>query len=454
MASQPCNCHFLIVGAGGRESAFALKLAAESCLSAFVSHKNPTILQCVERSGGNFRVGDVRDPQAVTRFALENGVDYAFVSADEPLAHGVVDALLDAGIKTAGATRAAARIEWDKTYAMELMQQVAAEFTPQFTVIAAAEQIEDGLRKFAAQGLEVVVKPQGLTGGKGVKVMPEHLPDYAACAAYAHQLLATRPEEQVLLVEKLTGIEFTIMGLTDGQHLVMSPASYDYPFRFANDTGPGTGGMGCFTAADGRLPFLTDADLDACRTVMQRVIQRLGESGARFNGVLNGGFFKTATGIRFMEFNSRFGDPEGLNILAVLQTSFAELLRTICAGTLSADHVAFAPQASVIKYLVAPEYPASSPTRTAFTLDSKALAALGLVAYCGACESTGELNRFTTLGSSRVLAIGATDDDIAVAADRVNRGIDQCVTGKLEYRADIGSPADIARLVRLAAQWH
>ena len=440
------NDHFLLVGAGGREAAFAWKLADDSTVSAFVTHENPTILDCVKRLGGAFFVGDVRDPNAVTRFALESNVDYAFVSADEPLAHGVVDALLKAGVKTIGATRAASRIEWDKIYSMRLTQDAAAEFTPLFAVVESPDQIREKLRQFSDRGLQVVVKPQGLTGGKGVKVMPEHLRDYEDCADYARELLSTRPDEQVLLVEKLIGIEFTIMGLTDGRNLVMCPASYDYPFRFENDTGPGTGGMGCFTGPRGKLPFLTNSDIDDCETIMRRVIDRLAQSGVRFNGVLNGGFFKTADGIRFMEFNSRFGDPEALNILTILQGSFADVLRAMYSGNLSADAVSFIPEASVIKYLVAAEYPDASPSPSEFLLDRAALDEMGLNVLCGVCEHVGG-NRFRTLGSSRVLAVGATTSDIASASDLVNQGIDKCVTGELEYRADIGSQADIDRLM-------
>ena len=302
---------------------------------------------------------------------------------------------------------------------MRLMQDVADEFTPLFAVIETPDQIAEKLRIFSERGLEVVVKPQGLTGGKGVKVMTEHLREYGDCAKYALELLTTRPNEQVLLVEKLIGIEFTIMGLTDGRNLVMSPASYDYPFRFEHDTGPGTGGMGCFTAAVGKLPFLSDSDIDDCETIMRRVLDRLAQSDVRFNGILNGGFFKTAEGIRFMEFNARFGDPEALNILAVLNGSFADVLRAMYSQTLTKDSVSFLAEASVVKYLVATEYPDASPSPMEFTLDYAALHEMGLYVFCSACEHV-EDTRFSTLGSSRVLAIGAIADDIASASDLVN----------------------------------
>ncbi len=443
--------HFLLVGAGGREASFALKLAEDSRVSAFVSHNNPTILECVTTTGGKTHVGDVCDPDAVTGFALLSKANYAFVNADEPLAHGIVDKLTDAGIRTIGATRAASRIEWDKIHAMLLMQSVSPECTPRYEIVKTPDDITPALDTFQELGLDIVVKPQGLTGGKGVKVMPEHLSDYQACADYTAELLSSRPGEKVLLVEKLTGIEFTIMGITDGDNLVMSPASYDYPFRYENDTGPGTGGMGCFTAAEKKLPFLTDNDIQQCREIMHAIIRRLAESGTPFSGVLNGGFFKTVKGIRFMEFNSRFGDPEGLNILAILQQPFSGVLRAIWSRTLT--DIDFIPEASVIKYLVAPEYPCKSPSATRFKLDITGLRSLDLNLFFGACEQI-DSHTFQTLGSSRVLAIGATASDIAEASERINQGIDQFVRGQLEYRRDIGSREDVDRLISIALPWN
>jgi len=447
-ASENPFHHFLIVGGGGRESAFAQKLAEDSRVSAFLTHENPSITEAVRATGGTFQIGDVRDGAAIARFATTHSIDYAFVSADEPLAAGVVDSLLQAGVKTIGATRQAAKIEWDKIHSIKLMAETSPEHTPVFEVVGSPEETALAIERFAARNLPIVVKPQGLTGGKGVKVMPIHLADYNAASSYAQQLLGERPTEKVLLVEKLEGIEFTIMGLTDGENLVLSPASYDYPFRFENDTGPGTGGMGCFTAAEKHLPFLSPSDIEACERIMRRIIRRLNEVGTPFNGVLNGGFFKTANGIQFMEFNGRFGDPEALNILTVLQGSFASLLRSMHAGTLSADQTLFLPEACVINYLVAPEYPAKSPVATEFTIDMSKLDALEVKLFAGACRHI-EGNRYRTLGSSRVIALGATAPEIYKAAEKVMAAIKSAISGDLDYRPDIGSPAEVEHLTTL-----
>ena len=122
---------FLIAGSGGREGAFALALSNDSRVHAVMDHANPLIIRCVKNSGGSYMIGNASDPETVLEFAQKNHrMDYAFINSDQPLANGVVDRLLERGIKTIGATRAAARIEWDKVYSMDMMNRVCRRFTP------------------------------------------------------------------------------------------------------------------------------------------------------------------------------------------------------------------------------------------------------------------------------------------------------------------------------------
>ena len=154
-------------------------------LYAVMEHENPLIADCVRQSGGEYTVGDPNDPAVVAAFAREHSIDYAFVNADQPLANGVVDALLGNGLRAIGGTREAARIEWDKVYSIETMRRVCPEFTPFYRVVSNAGELKEAMLEFESRGLGVAVKPQGLTGGRGVKVMPEHLPTYRDCTGYA-----------------------------------------------------------------------------------------------------------------------------------------------------------------------------------------------------------------------------------------------------------------------------
>ena len=132
---------FLIVGSGGRESAFAMQLMQDTQVYAVISHKNPLIIDCVIQSGGKYLVGDADDPQTVLNFAKENNIDYAFVNADQPLANGVVDVLLDNNFKAIGGTKDATRIEWDKIYSIQMMQKTCPEFTPFYKVVSKTEEL-------------------------------------------------------------------------------------------------------------------------------------------------------------------------------------------------------------------------------------------------------------------------------------------------------------------------
>lgn len=438
---------FLIVGSGGREAAFARGLAADSAVCAVMNHANPFIIECAEKTGGAWAVESVTDPKNVAGFAKRHDVDYAFVSADEPLAAGVVDGLLAAGIRAVGATKNATRIESNKIWSAELVGRACPGIMPFSRPVYDEAGISSTIDEFRYRNMPVVVKPQGLTGGKGVKVMGPHLDAYSDCAEYAASLLRERPGEGVLLVERLDGIEFTVMGLTDGRHLVMSPASYDYPYRHEGDTGPGTGGMGCFTGPDKALPFMSAGDLRQCRRAMEVVIREMARIGVRFTGVLNGGFFLTRDGIRFMEFNARFGDPEGINILQVLRTPLSDMVRRMWHGTLERGAVRFARKASVVKYLVGPEYP-SAGRRLPFKIDMGRAADLGASVWTAACIRDG--GSLLSLGRSRAAAVGAVADTIPEASAIVEGVIASSDTGGLEHRSDIGSEPGLRDLSRRA----
>ena len=273
----------MIVGNGGRESALALRMAEHSEVHAFMGHANPSLVRHTRASGGSHAIGDVCDPQAVAAFAREREIDLAMVSADEPLAAGVVDALLAQGTRAVGPTRAGAEIEWNKAFARSLLAEVAPEAVPMLRVVREAGEVDGAIASF--DGAPLAVKPSGLTGGKGVKVMGPHLASHAEARDYALSLLAHgKPEESVLIEEKILGAEFTIQAISDGRTVLFPPATYDYPFRFDGDEGPGTGGMGSLSMAAPTLPFMTAWHYEQACSIIERVIERLAEQGRHFTG--------------------------------------------------------------------------------------------------------------------------------------------------------------------------
>jgi phosphoribosylamine---glycine ligase len=435
----------LIVGHGGRESALALRMAEHSELHAFVGHENPSIVRHAAASGGSHRVGDVCDPRAVAAFARSLEIDVAMVSADEPLAAGVVDALLAQGTLAVGPTTAGAEIEWNKAFARSLLAEVAPEAVPALRVVRDANEVADAFASFGS--MPVVVKPSGLTGGKGVKVMGPHLADHEQAREYALELLARGgADESVLIEEKIVGAEFTIQAISDGHTVVFPPSTYDYPFRYDGDEGPGTGGMGSLSMAGLTLPFMSTAHYEQACSIIERVIERLARQGRRFTGVMNSGFFATADGVKVIEFNARFGDPECMNIMSLFTGSWPEVMQRIATASLSAGDVALREQASVVLYLVSPDYALRPGRAYEFELDREAIESDGChVFFSSAIEASDGVYR--TVGTSRAVALASIAPTLEQARARVV-GCAESVP-VLEWRRDVGDGRYLDRLSRL-----
>jgi phosphoribosylamine--glycine ligase len=421
-------------------------MAEHSELHAFVGHENPSIVGYAAASGGGHRVGDVCDPAAVAAFAREREIDIAMVSSDEPLAAGVVDALLAQGTRAVGPTRAGAEIEWNKAFARELLAEVAPEAVPAMRVVRHAREVEQAIASFA--DTPVAVKPSGLTGGKGVKVMGPHLADHREAGDYARELLERRPEEAVLIEEKILGAEFTIQAISDGASVVLPPSTYDFPYRFDGDEGPGTGGMGSLTVASDALPFMSELHYQQACSIIERVIARLGTVGRHFSGVMNSGFFATADGVKVIEFNARFGDPECMNILSLLDDSWPHVMEQIVGRALDPRDVPLRREASVVLYLVSPDYALRPGQPCEFTLERERLEGQGCRVFFSSAVQTGE-NTYRTVGTSRAVALAATAPTLEQARRRVVAAAETVPT--LEWRRDIGQLSYLDGLGALVA---
>jgi phosphoribosylamine--glycine ligase len=443
--SRLARVRTLIVGHGGRESALARAMAEHSELHAFVGHENPSILGAAAGSGGSHERGDVCDPRAVAAFARERAIDVAMVSSDEPLAAGVVDALLAQGTRAVGPTAAGAEIEWNKTFARSVLAEVAPEASPLLRVVHDTRELDDALAFFGSA--PVAVKPPGLTGGKGVKVMGPHLASHEDARDYALELLGRGGQrEGVHIEEKVIGAEFTIQAISDGRTVVFPPSTYDYPYRYDGDEGPGTGGMGSLSMASPTLPFMTaDHYRQAC-SIVERVIERLAQHGRHFNGIMNSGFFATADGVKAIEFNARFGDPECMNIMGLFDGSWPHVMEQICATGLTADDVPLRDEASVVLYLVSPDYALRPGPAYEFALERERIEADGCTVHFSSAVEVGE-NAYRTVGTSRAVALTTTAPTLEQARARV--AASAATVPVLEWRADVGDERYLEGLVRL-----
>jgi phosphoribosylamine--glycine ligase len=422
-----------------------MRMSEHSELHAFVGHENPSIVGYAAASGGSHQVGNVCDPAAVAAFARARDIDIAMVSADEPLQAGVVDALLAQGTHAVGPTSAGAEIEWNKVFARELLTEIAPEATPMLRVVRSTGELDDAMAAFGSK--PVVVKPAGLTGGKGVKVMGPHLASHEDAKVYALELLARGGGgDAVLIEEKIVGAEFTIQAISDGHTVVLPPSTYDFPYRYEGDQGPGTGGMGSLSMDSDTLPFMTTAHyVEAC-SIIRRVIERLTASGRHFTGVMNSGFFATAEGVKVIEFNARFGDPECMNIMSLFDDSWPAVMKEIAAGTLSSRDVVLRPEASMVLYLVSPDYALRPGPAYDFTLERERIEGEGCNVFFSSAIQAGE-NAYRTVGTSRAVALTATAPTLEQARLRVVRSA--ATVPVLEWRRDVGEASYLEGLSEL-----
>ncbi len=433
------------MGNGGRESALARAMAADSTLYAVLAHANPSIVAQVQASGGAYLVGDVCDGQAIADFAAASGVELAMVSSDEPLAAGVVDKLREGGIDAVGPTAAGSEIEWNKVYARELLAEVSPSAIPRLRIARDAAEARAAIASFG--DTPVAVKPTGLTGGKGVKVMGPHLADHDAALEYALSLLAGGGAGNAVLVEeRIDGAEFTIQAISDGRTVVFPPATYDFPYRYDGDRGPGTGGMGSLSLASRTLPFMTERHYEEAAAIIEAVVARLGADGRHFSGVMNSGFFATPDGVKVIEFNARFGDPECMNIMALLRGSWTDAMRAITERRLTAADVPLAQEASLVLYLVSPDYAlgrGGEPIE--FDLDVAGCEAQGVAVHFSSTVQIAP-GRYRTVGTSRALALTASGPSLEQCRERLIACARRVPA--LEWREDIGTSAYLQSLSR------
>lgn len=425
----------LVVGSGGREASIVDKLKVEDCIVfAYINHENPGIIDVVNATGGKFFLGNELDGKQIAQFATQNNIELAIVSNDSSLEAGVVDELKKANILVFGPTRQGAKVEWSKVYALDLVERIAPQMNIKTYKVTSKEELDKAIDKYT--NCEFVVKPDGLTAGKGVKVGKVHFKSKEEGYNYANKCL--EESGKVIIQDIMQGYEFTVMGFTDGKDLVLTPITVDYSYRYDDDKGPGTGGMGCFTYEDGSLPFLDQNDVQACRELMQNLIKEVNKDNIEFTGVLYGGFFKTSSGIKVIEFNARFGDPECINIMGLLDSNFIDIAKACANGMLSEEICRFKENtASMLVYLVSKNYALGIPQDTfRFSIDQENIEKSGGRVIYSSCIKEG--SDLIPTGVSRLAAITKVGPSLKGIRKEVYELINRSVKGPVEYRADIG----------------
>ena len=433
----------LVVGGGGREHALAAALHRSGAeLYSAMRNNNPGIA----RLAREVRLVNETDVTAVVHFAKSAAVELAVMGPEAPLEAGLVDALQAEGIGCVGPTRAAARLETSKSFARELMDRNGVPGNLRF---ASFDDLGEAKKYLREADFELAIKPVGLTGGKGVKVQGEHLNTIQEADDYLEEIFGHGiGGGSVILEERAVGEEFTLQVFCDGRNIVPMPLVQDHKRAYEGDTGPNTGGMGAYSAEDHLLPFVKDADRQAALEIIRRTVEAMAREGHPYRGVLYGQFMLTRDGPRVIEFNARFGDPEAMNVMSILDTPFLEVCQGIVDGSLS-PNVSFARKATVCKYVVPAGYGTRPQAGVPIEVDEDAIAREGARAYYAMVDQVD--GRIVTT-TSRAVGVVGIDDSIQAAEEACERALKHVRGDAIFVRHDIGKAELVNRRVEHMAR--
>jgi phosphoribosylamine---glycine ligase len=407
----------LLVGSGGREHALALGLKADkACTELHVAPGNPGIA-----SIATLHPLVITDNAAICELAKKLSVDLVVIGPEVPLVNGAADVLRAAGFAVFGPSKAAAQLEGSKDFAKGVMRDAGVPTARSFTCTK-QDEIEKALDAF---GAPYVVKDDGLAAGKGVVVTNDRQ------VALEHALKCTR----VVIEEYLAGPEISLFGISDGRNILPMEPAQDFKRVHNGDEGPNTGGMGAYSP----LPWApTEIVEETYEKVLAPMIAEMAARGTPFVGLLYAGLALTDHGIRVIEFNARFGDPETQVLIPRLVTPLATLLFKAATDSLDDEVLQWRDESAVTVVLAAQGYPESPKIGGAIsalpTIDKAQIFHAGTSQSADALLSAG----------GRVLTVTGTGSDLTEARDRAYRAISQIQLEGSFYRTDIALNASVA----------
>ncbi|MGK2349733.1 phosphoribosylamine--glycine ligase [Actinomyces sp. W5033] len=418
----------LLLGSGAREHALARALATAPTTELVAVPGNPGIATVVLPAGGTATTikADATSAEDIVPLAQEMKADLVVIGPEAPLVAGVADALREAGVPVFGPGAEAARLEGSKAFAKEVMEAAGVP-TAEAAVCANRQELEAALDRFGAPH---VVKDDGLAAGKGVVVTSDRQ------AALAHGLACLDKEGGRVVVEDfLDGPEVSLFCVCDGAIVRPLTPAQDFKRLADGDAGPNTGGMGSYTPLTWAPEDLSE---QVVREVAQPVVDEMARRGTPFTGLLYCGLALTSRGLRVVEFNVRFGDPETQAVLARLTSSLPELLLACATGTLSeVPAPTWSEQAAVDVVLAAPGYPGTVTTGGVITGIEEAEAVEGVhVLHAGTgLDDDGEL----VATGGRVLSVVALGSDVSQARSRAYEAVSRLHLDGAQYRTDIAA---------------
>ena len=418
----------LVLGSGGREHALAWKLAQSPHVDrVVVAPGNGGIVMefpCADLS--------LEDLDGLVAFARKYSIGFTVVGPEAPLVAGVVDRFRAEGLAILGPTRAAAQLEGSKAFAKEFMARHGIP-TAAFRICDTPEAAREAVEAF---GVPVVVKADGLAGGKGVVVAQSREEAHEAI----HRIMVERAfgdaGRRVVVEECLQGEEASFMAFTDGTAVLPMASSQDHKRVFDGDRGPNTGGMGAYSPA----PVITEALASRIMTeIMEPAVRGMAEEGRPFQGVLYAGLMITPEGPKVLEFNVRFGDPEAQPVLMRLEGDLMEVFQAMARQRLSGVTLSWKPRAAVCVVLASQGYPGSyEKGRIIQGLES--VVSMGNVKVFHAGTGRDPEGRLVTAGG-RVLGVTALGKTVAEARAWAYNAVRRIHFEGVHYRKDIAARA-------------
>lgn len=412
----------LVIGSGGREHAICLKLKESPLVDK---------LYCAPGNAGIAEIAEIVPIKAmeldkITAYAKENAIDLVFVAPDDPLAAGLVDMLEAEGVKAFGPRKNAAIIEGSKAFSKEFMKRhgiPTAGYATFGEYAGAREYIEK------AEDFPIVLKADGLALGKGVIICPDRDSAFKALDDMMLSKVFGGAGSTVVIEEFLTGREMTVLAFTDGKCVRCMPASQDHKKAYDGDKGLNTGGMGAFAPTP---VYTEDIERETLENIVYPTIKGLNEEGRTFKGVIYFGLMATPKGVKVIEYNARFGDPETQAVLPLLDSDLMEIVLAVTEERLDTVDIKWKRGASLTVVAASGGYPENVIKGYPITLGK--LSQDVILYHAGTAYKDGTL----VTNGGRVFALTALGADIADARKKVYAEIDKISFKDMRYRKDIG----------------
>jgi len=413
----------LVIGSGGREHALAWKLKQSPYADRIF---------CAPGNAGTAEIGEnvaisASDLGPLVRFAKENRVNLTVVGPDDPLAAGIVDLFAREGLRVFGPAKAAARLESSKIFAKELMREQGIPTAEAGTF----KRSDDALRFCDPLRFPIVIKANGLALGKGVIIASDLVAARSTIDAMMNQGRFGEAGRHIVVEEFLRGTECSLHALVDGANYRLLQTARDHKRAFDKDTGPNTGGMGAFSPANNWNAVLED---QFHKKIMRPLLRALQEKKITFRGLLYPGLMISADGVRVLEFNCRFGDPETQAILPRMKSDLLPLLEATIDGNIDTCTIEWDPRPAVTVVLASVGYPNKYETgKTISGLDAAARLDDVRIFHAG----TKRVNDEIVTAGGRVLAVTALGSTIEAARARAYEAVSRIQFENCHYRHDI-----------------